>query len=61
MKEGLFTGRVENSQELKAILEQAVEAVKKGRGAVVEAVLDDDDVKSVGDVVKEVAQQEEGC
>ena len=58
LKEGLFAGRAENGQELKALLAQAVEAVKEGRGAVVEAVLDDEDVESVEGVVKEVALRE---
>ena len=43
-KRALFTGRAETIQELKSVLKQAVEAVKEGRGGVVEAVLEDDDV-----------------
>ena len=34
-------------QELKAVLAQAVEAVEEGRGAVVDAVLDNDETKNV--------------
>ena len=56
LKEGLFTGRADNAQELKAVLAQAVDAVKEGRGAVVEAVLEDDD--HVKRVVEEVALRE---
>ena len=55
----LFTGRVDNAHGLKAVLAQAVEAVKEGRGAVVEALLEDDaDVKNAEGLVKEVARQE---
>ena len=50
VKKGLFTGRAENPQELKEVLAQAVEAVEEGRGAVVEAVLGNDDIKNVRDV-----------
>ena len=56
---GLFTGRVEDASGLESVLKQAVEAVKEGRGAVVEAILDDDvDVKNAEGLVREVALRE---
>lgn len=47
VKKRLFTGKAKSAQELKAVLALAVEAVEEGRGAVVEAVLDNDDTKNV--------------
>ena len=58
LKQGLFAGRAEDIQELKSILAQAVEAVKEGRGAVVEAILNDEDVKNVNSVGEELVKQE---
>ena len=50
---------MDNAHGLKAVLAQAVEAVKEGRGAVVEVLLkDDEDVKNIEGLVKEVALQE---
>lgn len=57
-KVGLFTGKADNAQKLEAVLAKAIEAVREGRGAVVEAILEDDSVKDVKGLVKEVAQQE---
>ena len=44
VNKGLFTGRAENPRKLKEVLAQAVGAVEEGRGAVVEAVVGNDDI-----------------
>lgn len=50
---------MEDARGLETVLKQAVEAVKEGRGAVVEAVLEDDvDVKKAEGLVREVALRE---
>ena len=57
-KEGLYTAKADTAEELERVLAEAVEAVKAGRGAVVEAVLVEEDIRDVGGVAREVVLQE---
>ena len=44
LKDGLFSGKASTASELKDLLEQAVRSVQGGRGALVEAVLNVDEM-----------------
>ena len=54
----MFAGRAGDARGLEKVLAEAVEAVKRGRGAVVEAVLAHDDLENGKGVVREVALRE---